>query len=67
MPRNFIEVVVAAALLRERRALLRAEGWDDLLQVVSALAGRVRVGRLLADARDLRARLRLPLEDAHTD
>ena len=58
---------MAAALLRERRALLRAEGWDDLLLVVSGLAGRVCVGRLLADARELQARLRLHDNGMHAD
>ena len=64
---DFLELCVAAALLRERRAILRAEGVDDLLHVVNDLAGRIQVGRLLADARALQARLaRTKLADRPT-
>lgn len=54
---DFILFVIAAALLRERRALLCADGIDDLLHIVNRLAGRVHLGRALADARRLQARM----------
>jgi hypothetical protein len=52
-PEDFLLAVIAAALLGERAALLAAEGVDDLLRVINALEGRLVLGRLLADAREL--------------
>jgi hypothetical protein len=57
-PEDFILYVIAAALLSQRRTLLSAAGVDDLLGVIHALPGRLRLGRLLADTRQLRARLK---------